>query len=276
MYAFITNSNKVLFMSTTFIDSTPTTDPISFIDKLEIVFPRHRIERLSPINFQRRALESAEEGKAESYVSNKSIISFVSNVTEQARQDVLNSTLIAQLAADKKFPEEGQMTDWFKKYQETLTNIGWTVQGKEFSKFQTSQSIFEMDNVIIDILTTAIGGSALAIIVKTIQAFKKLSDIDNRLLAFEKNTHTLTKGTFLIAIVDETNEALSMKIGAFLLTASNEIRQILFFKSTKDKTELSYSSSDCIFNSDVYSIVRNSVLTKLGNKASEYIAEIDI
>lgn len=251
-------------------------DPVKFVENLQLGTPKMAIDRLGPLNIRARALESGGEAKAESYLSNKSVLSFASTVSGQNRQDILSSTLLAQLAADKKHPGEEDLEGWFKDYQNTLSNIGWVIQGKDFSKFSQSGSAFEMENIIIDILSTALGGNVMAILTKTLEAFKKLSDTDNKILAFERNTHTLTKGTFLIALCDETDDAVGMKIGAFELSSSNTITRILFFKSTKEKTTLSYATSDATFNKNAYAAVRNVIEQKLADKFNQYVAELDI
>ena len=51
-----------------------------------------------------RATSSADEDGA--VVAKASIPCFVSGLTEQSRADVQNSTLLMQLAADKKYPNE--------------------------------------------------------------------------------------------------------------------------------------------------------------------------
>ena len=255
--------------------SKATQSPVKFVESLELGTPAKAIERVA-IAKTRGGTEATVSASAESYISNKSIVSFASTVSTQSRQDILSSTLLAQLAADKKFPEEEQLKEWFKSYQETLKNLGWIVQGKDFSKFTAKGSVFEMESVVVDILTAALGGAAITIIKTALEAFKKLSNTDSKIIAFEKNTHSLTKGTFMIAVCDESNDAISMKTGAFMLSSENSITQILFFKSSKEKTQLDYATTDSTFNKKSYDVVRAAVEKKLGDKFSKYVAEIEI
>ncbi len=95
-------------------------------------------------------------------------------------------------------------------------------------------------------------------------------------MAFEKNTHSLTKGCFQIALVVEKNDSVSMQLGTFLLTSTNKIKQILFFTSKKDKTTLQYTSRRGTLDTEVYAPVRDAVLQKLGANISTYVAEIEI
>jgi hypothetical protein len=257
-------------------NSVKQQDPISFVEQLPIAYPAYNIRSLSPFSFNKRELEAVEGSKAESYISNKSIMSFTADVSAEARKDVLFSTLLAQLAADKKVADEDKLEEWLKVYNHTLGNVGWVVQATEFSNFETSKSVVEMQNVIIDILKSALGGTAIDIIIKTLDAFKKLSDSDNKVLAFENNTHSLTKGTFLLGVANETNGAVAISTAMFQLTSTNKITRILFIKTEKDKMQLSYATSQYTLSPDIYNMVRQPIIEKLGDRVLEYIAAIDI
>lgn len=251
-------------------------DPKKFVTELEISYPQHRIESITPHNALQSALESGEEEKAAAFINNKSLVSFVASVGGQNRQDVLNSTLLAQLAANKKFPDETDMLNWYKAYTGVLSQIGWSVQAKDFSVVDTSHKLFEMENVVLDIIGSAVGGSAVAIIAKTLEAFRKLSNTDNRIVAFEKNTHSLQKGSFQLALADETDGVVSLTMAGFAVSSQEKITRILFFKSSKAQTELKVSSMTGTLNIDTYSLVRKGILDKLGQSATDIISSIEI
>ena len=72
---------------------------------------------------------SAQQQQQRSYVDGSNVVSFVdllSNDT-QARQDVLNIYLLAQLAADKAVPNANNnytlQVQWFQKYKETYSKF---------------------------------------------------------------------------------------------------------------------------------------------------------
>jgi hypothetical protein len=218
----------------------------------------------------------AVEGEEQSFLNAKSLVSFISEVNGQRRNDVLNSVLLAQLAANKQFPDDTQILDWYKAFVKILNNLGWAIESAEFSTFQSGTDIFEVENAIIDILTTAFGGAFKTVIVKTLASIKGLSDTNGKITAFEKNTHSLSKGAFQIGLAKEENGTVSLQIGSFLLTSSNEIKKILFFKSTKDKTKLDYCSRKGTLDEEVYNKIRQAVLDKLGGKVTEFITEVEI
>jgi hypothetical protein len=216
------------------------------------------------------------EGVEQSFMNAKSIVSFVSEINGQRRDDVLNSVLLAQLAANKLFPGDDQSLEWYKEFVKVLNNIGWDIQGAEFTHFESKDNLFEVESVIIDILMTAFGGTFVDIITKTLTAIKGLADTNGKITVFEKNTHSLSKGAFQIGLAKEENDVVSLQIGTFLITSTNEIKRILFFKSTKDKTSLDYCSRTGTLNEVIYEKIRDSVVQKLGGKVTEFIAEVEI
>ena len=45
---------------------------------------------------------------------------------------MLNSTLFAQLAANKKHDRQNETTDWYNYYKYVLETVGWNVQSFEY------------------------------------------------------------------------------------------------------------------------------------------------
>jgi hypothetical protein len=250
----------------------PTIDPKKFVSQLELAPVEIAMDRDLTVS----GLQEMTDNEEEAYVNQKSLVSFVSSVSGQNRKDVLNSTLLAQRAADKKYPDPADVRKWYDMYIDVLTQIGWVVEEKNFADFDSSNAIFEMENVVIDILATLVGQNYIAIIKSTLDAVKSLSEGDGRIKIFESNSHNFKKGNFQIGLVNETNGAVSMNLGAFMLESQDGIKKILFFKSGKDKSALSYYSIRCTLNDDMYSLVRKDILKKLGPATSAFIGRLDI
>lgn len=222
------------------------------------------------------ATDQVAEGVEQSFLNAKSLVSFVSEVNGQRRKDVLNSVLIAQLAANKAHPDETQIQEWYKTFIDVLNKLGWVIEAAEFSEWESKGSVFEVENAIIDILTAAFGGTFVSVIKKTLSAIKDLADSNGKITAFEKNTHSVTKGAFQIGIAKEENETVAMQIGTFLLTSDNQIKKILFFKSTKESTKLNYCSRKGTLNEELYAKGRDAIVAKLGDRVTEFVTVIDI
>ncbi|RYF64822.1 MAG: hypothetical protein EOO39_25970 [Cytophagaceae bacterium] len=170
-------------------------DPVKFVRDLEFEDAKESF----PIERGGQAPNMAE-GVEQSFMNAKSLVSFVSDINGQRRSDVLNSVLLAQLAANKKFPNESQLVDWYKTFVSVLTNLGWAIQGAEFTSFEAKGTVFDAENAIISILSSAFGGSFMTVVTKTLEAIKGLSDSNGKLTVFEKNTHSYAKGAFQIGL----------------------------------------------------------------------------
>jgi hypothetical protein len=205
----------------------------------------------------------------------KSIQSFVAGVSKQRQEDVLNSMLLAQRGATKLSPNDDQIMEWYKKYFEILDKIGWVFESKDFMEFKSQHNIFEIDNALLEILGTVITGNQMAIMMKTIQSLKSLGENDNRFKAFEKNTHSLQRGSFQLGLASEANNTLSMSGSAFILNTKKNITKILFFNSDRDATEFRFCQIKATLNDGIYGGVREMIKEKLGD-VSGFIADLEI
>ncbi|MEO5996598.1 MAG: hypothetical protein ABIN89_07715 [Chitinophagaceae bacterium] len=219
---------------------------------------------------------SFDKSKDQSFLSDKSALSFVSGVSEQNRTDVVQSTLLAQLAANKQFPDSSGSMEWCNVFASVLSNIGWVIEGTGVSTYQMKGNIFAVNTAILEILVAAFGQDYLSIIKTTIDSMRNLSDQDNRIRVFEKNTHSLSKGFFQVGLVSEQNNAVSLQLGAFFISSSERIDNILFFSSSKESSTLDYFSRKATFSPDIYKNIRQAVSNKLGTAVMKYVDQIDI
>jgi hypothetical protein len=244
-----------------------------FLEKLElsegdnsISFPK----RVSKVN---EGLEST--GGEVATMDYKSLQSFAAGVSKQRQEDVLNSLLLAQRGATASAPNDDQIMEWYKKYFEILTRIGWVIEGKNFTDFKTQHNIFEIDNALLEILGAIVTGDQLAILLKTIQSFKSLGKDDKRFLAFEKNTHTLQQGSFQLGLASEKNNTISISGSAFILKTNDKITKILFFNSDRDAAEFKFRHIKATLNDGIFMNARDIINQKLGD-VSSFIAELEI
>lgn len=255
--------------------SKTSRDVVQYVSDLELERPSEAFEHAATRAAVAESL--VKDGEEQAFFSDKSIVSFVSNVNGQNRKDILNSTLLAQLAANKQKPIESDLKGWYDKYVEVLENIGWNVERNEINNYEAKESLVEVENVIIDILSATFGANYIAILKKILESLKEMSKSnDGRIKVFEKNTHTMSKGCFQIGLATEENGAVSMQLGTFLLTSTSKITKILFVKIKKDQTKLQYATGQATLNEEVYAAARQTILNKLQKDVTDYIAEIDI
>ncbi|KOT80904.1 hypothetical protein ADK70_26985 [Streptomyces rimosus subsp. pseudoverticillatus] len=243
---------------------TPNRD---FIRNLELAPPRHPY---------RSKLEQPKEDQKSGHVDAGSGISFVADVTGQARSDVLNSTLLAQLAANKKYDREKDPRAWYTFYREVLDNVGWDASAWSFNEYQSKSSSFKADTVIFEVLISLLAEDPKLAADATVKALKALSKDDDRATLWESESHRAREGNFQIAAVTQVNQAVSMTIGGFFFSVEKEVDRVLWFEFQRGQVDFWKGTQTATLNEDVYSTVRKDVLDKLGDKATKFVRDLEI
>lgn len=252
-------------------------NPDEFLNHYKCSLPKGHINRL-PVEeplVRTRSLDAAPSPKAEAFVNNKSLVSFVSEVDGQVREDILNATLFAQMVANYEYPEEEDIEQWYRKFLEVMNNVGWNFPIKRFSSFRMRTDKFQMDRAVMDVMGTRIKGHKFAILLEALNALKGLSDSDNALILFERNgKHQLNKGNFQIGFAQPRGDSASMVVGAYLLSSSVNIRRLISHKAQKGKIKLKYLVLEGTLDLNRYGLFRNSIIERIGAVATNYIAKI--
>lgn len=241
-----------------------------FIAELELTEPDPTIAGLT------LAAVEPKDGKEGGYVDAGSLVSFVAGVSGQHQKDVLNSTLLAQLAANKKFDRENDTENWYKFYRNVLENVGWVIQEFNFQKYAASGATFSINKVVLEILAAIATQNELAVITTTMNALKSLSDKDDRLVLFDSQSYPASSGNFQISAAAESGGVVVMKIGAFYFKATKHVTKFLWFNFSSSSSEIYKGAQTINLNEEAYSKVRQQIVDKLGDKAQQFVADLDI
>lgn len=154
---------------------------------------RHYIEALElPELHSKRSSDTNSVIDSAACINNRMLQSFAADLTEQQKSDVLNSTLLAQLAADKAYPkdEHGRydVKGWYNKFSEVLLNLGWVSQNTAFWQYKIHGESFTADKAILEIINGLLQNNALLLAQATINALKNLPENDSKLTLFKFNT----------------------------------------------------------------------------------------
>ena len=98
----------------------------NFVRKLNLSAPSNKYEENNKPKSRAKPEEAAEKGD-EAFIADKGIISFATGVPPQYTQDVLNSVLLAQFAANAAFPKKEHLEMWYEEYIRVLSGIGWVI-----------------------------------------------------------------------------------------------------------------------------------------------------
>lgn len=220
---------------------------------------------------------TADPAKPSGFVNSGSLVSFVAGVSPQNQADVLNSTLLAQLAANKKFDREKNTTDWYAYYRNVLENVGWVVQAFQFDKYNVGGASVTVDKIVLDVLAAIATGNDLAVITTTLNAVKNLSKSnDNRIVLFDHASHGASNGNFQISSCAESGGQVAMKIGAFYFSSNQNVERFLWFNFSSSNSTIYKGAQDMTLNGKVFEQARTTVVTKLGDNAKNFVANLDI
>ena len=254
----------------------PVTDPVEFVKSIKLAEPRYRLPHALR-NMTLVKTGTPPDNKKEGYVVGGGLTAFTENVKGLSKQDILDSTLFAQLAADKQYDREKDTRNWYTYYKYILGNIGFVIEGFSFQEYKASGSSFTMDKVVIEILAAIATGGETAIITETLNAFRGLSSTDGRITLFDQQSSSGKSGNFQVYPCDQAPDGeVAMAMGAFYFSSSSHETRVLFFSYSSASTHVYKGGQKAILNQNVYSKVRSTVSDKLGNNAVDLVSSISI
>jgi hypothetical protein len=212
-------------------------------------------------------------------VVGSSVIAFARGVSEAHRRAIIDSSLLAQLHAKKRFPDPKQVEGWYDAYFDVLTQIGWVVQESGFSEYEARGSSFEVHEAVLEVATSAFGGgtTALALVKTTLESLGKLDEKSPWLSIFDREARSAKIGRFQIGLAEEdSNGGFLVKLMAFRLKAKATLTQVLFFKFAKQKASLRHRSGSVTIDTAVLDAVAKDIGAKIAAAAKDYVAQLEI
>jgi hypothetical protein len=250
-------------------------DPIKFVKDLELAPVPVTTALGMRGGFQNAEIKSGEE---QAFVSDCSLSSFAANVSPKARQDVLDTTLLASMAAEKKYPNNSNPQKWYEFYTKVLISIGWVKEQDENKTYTSGEAEFDIDQAVIEIMASVTGGPVVqaALIRKTLESLRGLADDDGKVRLFEARAKGIDTSHFQIGMTTEENEAVSLHVSNFVFENIQGSHRVLFFRWGQDRAALNYQFFKATLNSSQYADTRFLVKQKLGSRPAEFIGELDI
>jgi hypothetical protein len=220
------------------------------------------------------ALETARNQAA---VVGSDIISFVEGVTADRREAIINSSLLAQLVAKKKVAEATNLFAWYDAYFDTLANIGWVIQDKNFAEYREKSENFEAHQAILSVATTLLGAAptALALVRTTLESLQQMNEDSPFLTIFERESRHARTARFQVTLADrDAGGQFFVMLMAFALEAKSAMTQVLFFRSKKNEAKLRHSSGKISINTTVLDGVGPAIKEKLADHAAAFVKQL--
>ncbi len=225
---------------------------------------------------QDESLPAVPESGTAAGVVRASIVSFVADVSAQHRSDVLNSALLAQLAASKLYDRESQQTAWYDFYREVLTNLGWVGQAASFRKYQASGDEFTLAEAALKVIGDIVSLDGLRVLQSAIAALEALPEKDGRVVLFDRSVQRTGGGDFELVACSSEDGAVAMKAGEFRFSTTQRATRILSFAFSSSAVDVHTASQTMTLNPDVFATVRRDISEKLGERTKDYVAGLSL
>ncbi|CDO69244.1 hypothetical protein BN946_scf185042.g146 [Trametes cinnabarina] len=211
-----------------------------------------------------------------------SIVSFVGNIENQMKasfrlslSDVLNSTLFAQLSANKMADPHNDRISWFGHFKSVLENLGWVVPAWNDEDFHDANSIGSVDQLILRLAQDYLSAGEFALFQTVIDSLKEAKN-DSALKLFDSSSKESNKANFRAGVVSDAQSNAMFKIWEYSYHVSQDIDNVLFFDFGSQRASFKAGNCTLILDEDVYTQVRGLVLEKLGENARNLIKTIEI
>jgi hypothetical protein len=243
-----------------------------YVRELEIAIPTVAPASSSHV----RLALAADPTQPAGYVDAGSLVSFVAGVSQQNQDDVLNSTLLAQLHADKRFHRFDQPLEWYDAYRGVLGNVGWVIQQWVFQKDTSKTFTITMSEEILKALERVLTKGEFRVVSAAMDALRALSDGSGRLVLFDSESSSGSNGAFQISAASETGGRVAMTLGAYHFTSTQSEKRFLWFPFKSVDTNFFHAQQSVTLNKGQYDTVRQDIINKLGAAAKQFVASLDI
>ncbi|HOI17539.1 MAG TPA: hypothetical protein PK036_14455 [Geobacteraceae bacterium] len=201
------------------------------------------------------------------------LLSFAPSVPEQKRDDTLNSILLAQLAADKRYSRFDQPDSWYEFYAKTLSNVAWQIIQSHTGHYTPLAGTFTLEEVVLDLLRENVPDEEINLVNITIKTIEVLPDDDSRVEvygAFSHRLHVVDVQAGVLSLLE------SLWMAGVVFATEQDVKRLSGqeFIVSKVIGEIKTIIYNAALNEDLYAGVRDSVIEKLGRKRTELILSL--
>ncbi len=245
-----------------------------------------RVEALQRVRLAKRPSADTEElflAQAPDYskrlfADSGSFVAVSQHVDQQATEDVINSTLFAQLAASHDYDKNTQLAQWYGRYTDVMSIQGWDISDFDESSLSSASTDLSVSEVIFDILKAALKDpSEQAMVNAAVAALKQLEKEGPFISLFNHSAIGANRANFQSFFVTRDEHGLvSMKLG-YLVVGFKDISSTILFLRVKEGESWIKSHSETVkLDYDVFNQIRNQVIERLGDNARAQVAGIDL
>lgn len=218
--------------------------------------------------------DSATEGEASAAVVAGSVVAFAPGVSAQHQRDVLQSLLLAQLAANVKADRHKDPVGWFKAYAAVLEQTAWVVEASTTAtRFLPQTSTFSVGSVV-NFGFRSLTPEELANVTAAVNALR--SDVGgSSQVVFECPSHSGGIGNFQAIFASEEDGVVGMRILQVSFNAPQHVTRLILenFTSTA-KFQLAFLA--VAQNEEIYAKVRAGIAAKVESRFQGSVALLEL
>lgn len=221
-----------------------------------------------------------EAGMDQAYLVGSQIVSFNEEVTPERRAAAVNSCLLAQLRASKLHPSRSTPSaayEWHAAYVNTLTNLGWVLQGGVETRQAVGQAGATLDKALLEIASALLGGGgAAALAGKVLGAVTKLQEDDPFITLYSSRTVEQQMVSFGASIGSGAGRGFYISVVECSARVRSEREQVLFFKWDSGDATLDGRRYDLSLADAAYEGGRAVIEAKIADHVRSYVARVEI
>ncbi|KAH9902495.1 hypothetical protein C8Q73DRAFT_831476 [Cubamyces lactineus] len=202
-----------------------------------------------------------------------------SELSDQQKSDVFESTLFAQAAASKQSTSktEEEAIAWYRVFVSTLGSVGWAVQKANFTEVHCNKAGGSVDDTILESLTNDadVDNQQFLHISKALLAYARAGKDSPATRVFDKASVSSNSkfASFQVAVASRDGDNVVLTLYAYLYTSDQKVGNALWHQWRDAKMSMKTSKVVMTLNSDVYAKVRSGIHDKLktGGKLSSVV-----
>jgi hypothetical protein len=215
--------------------------------------------------------------EAQSLVVGSGLIVAAENVPVQTREDLINCTLFAQLAASGAVPDPKETAQWYTAYFNTLTALGWAQSDTQFQEYRFESKNAEAHKVVMQVIAALLGPQAVALaVVKTaLAALQSMNENSPWITLFDQQSRSEKFARFQVATAQlDSNGLLQTALVGFQLKAKSKLTQVLFFKFSSSETTLKYAAGKATIYEAALADQRADIAQRLAAYRRAYVGQV--
>ncbi|EJC71677.1 hypothetical protein Rleg10DRAFT_0057 [Rhizobium leguminosarum bv. trifolii WSM2012] len=207
-----------------------------------------------------------KSGSASAQINQGALLSFDAALSKQMTEDVSNSLLFAQLAADKQFNRLTSTGNWEKTFFSVLSVVGWIV-GNFTKKSLVTASPVDW----VKLVASTMPENAARLVDSSVTACQTLPETSKAITIW--SSAALQKDSGLLIVLPSYIVGDSPATSVSLIEFTFERESTGFLKWNLDYNVATMSAT-LELNEGVYSNVRQTIIEKLGNRPKYLVANV--